>query len=493
MNPVYKNIPSKSILCSDEVSGEGPLFSRKYLYDGANLPSLESPTLVELEDSINLMHKCHLDATWRDTTSSNKVQIIRKSADLLESNASIFATYDAIETGRSFKSLLNDSIPKAVQTIRWFCSAFEVLRQHSYETGNSTDIAYTKNISYGICLCILPWNDPLVLFAWKVIPALLMGNPVIVKPSEYSSGSALLYAKLLYQSGLPKNALSVVVGRDSVTFEYLVTSVKIPVVSMTGSTKTALYIQQLVANAGVLKKLNFECGGKSPFLISNQNSLVNIEKACQVLVKNMFYNQGQICSAPSLLICDSTISQKVIDLILHYAKSWIPGDPFSDENKVGTMCIESSVKSLKEYIDNARSLGAKVLQLDFGQKSNQLVSLPPTILLVDKSLYLNNKSLRQELFGPILTVVVSSSFEEMIELGNSSEYGLASALWSESLREIQRASLNLEAGVLHINSYGDDGLGIPFGGIKNSGDAKEKSIETFEQFSYSKTIYISIN
>ena len=487
----YKSFPSKSLLCSTSISGSGTYYPRHYLYGGIDLPPLQSPSLDELDICIDEMHQFHLDASWRNLAGLEKINIIRKSAKLLEANASKFATYDAAETGRSYQSLVKDSYPKAVATIRWFCSAFEVARQNSYNTGNIVDIAYTKRVPYGTCLCILPWNDPLVLFAWKVIPALLLGNPVIVKPSEYSSSSALAYAHLLYESGLPKQALSIVVGRDTNIFNKMITSEKVPAISMTGSTKTALYIQSTLSEAGLLKKLNFECGGKSPFLLSSKNSSESIDKACRTLVSNMFYNQGQICSAPSLLICDYQLVDKAISLILLYSKNYIPGDPFSQTNKVGTMCISNSVNYLRDFLEKARSVGATIFQQQYTKDSHQTFSIPPTILVADKHTYLNNQFLRQELFGPILTLVPASSFAEMIDIGNSSQYGLASSVWTESLEEIQQASLELSAGVLHVNSYGADGLGIPFGGIKNSGEAKEKSLESFDQFSYSKTIYIS--
>lgn len=484
-------IPSKSLLCSKEVSGDGLIFKRKYLYSDANLPPLQSPTLSEIQQCVSEMNVFHSKSSWNDLPRSHKLQIIRKSADVLSQRASLFAELDAIETGRSYQSLLNDSIPKAIETIRWFCSALEVTRQSAYETGNNSDIAYSKRIPYGICLSILPWNDPMVLFAWKVIPALLLGNSVIVKPSEYSSGSALAYAQILFECGLPKKALSVVVGRDSGVFEYLVSAPEISVVSMTGSTKTALYIQNIVSKSGILKKLNFECGGKSPFLISKFNSPKNLNKACKVLVDNMFYNQGQICSAPSVLTCEKSDLDTALTLVLDFAQAYVPGNPLSDVDSVGTMCIQKSVQALKSFINQARFVGAKVLQLSYLQHSNKHVSIPPTILIVEKELYFKHDFLRQELFGPILTIVAAANFDEMIEVANSSDYGLASSLWSESLGEIQKASSQVEAGILHINCYGVDSVGIPFGGIKNSGEAKEKSLETFDQFSYCKTIYLA--
>lgn len=486
----FASLPSKSILCGELIKVPSSLFHRKFLYGGVELPPLESPNQEDLDQALYKMDAYFCNGAWRRMPRSDKVNIILAAAKSLERHAEIAAFYDSVETGRSFSSLINDSIPKAIQTIQWFCAAIQVTFQKSFDVETSLSLSFSKRLPYGLCLCILPWNDPLVLFAWKVIPALLSGNSVIVKPSERSSSSALFFASLLYEAGLPFETLSIVVGKDSSLLQSMVTNPLIPVISMTGSTRTALAIQHVASQSGHLKKLSFECGGKSPFLVTSHNSKASLLKACQVIVDNMFYNQGQICSAPSLLICEDSVSVYMFETIYDMCIRFLPGDPLDEENIVGTMCDPDSVLRIYTFLERVKSLDIRVLQVSVDDPKLRSCAIPPTILLMNKDIYTQNDFLHQELFGPVLTIVTADTYQEMLDLSNSSSYGLASALWSESLEEVQIAIYELQAGLMHVNSYGQDEIGIPFGGIKDSGDAKEKCLEAFDQFCYSKTVYI---
>ena len=494
MNSDINDIPHKSLICGEYITSSGSHYCKKYLYQNISLPPLESPSCSDLENNIKHLHDAFKDRTWLDITAKKRVEIILRAASRLESLACQAAYYDAIESGRSLNSLIKDSIPKAVETIRWFCSALLCKYNKVYQSPDYTfDYAYTSDLPAGICLCILPWNDPLVLFAWKVIPALLMGNCVIVKPSEYSSGSALMFTKILIESGVPSNVISVIVGRNEEIFRSLILSPHIPIISMTGSTKTALYIQHTSSESEYLKKLNFECGGKSAFLITKNNSEISLIKGLKVVAENIYYNQGQICSAPSLLLCHVDHYKNALNQLKLLLQEYSPSDPLDKSTNIGTMCNESSVKRIQLFLQSATEIGGTVYQGALDDPKLINCALPPTLLILKKADYLKYSFLQQELFGPVLTVIFLETIEDMVAIANSSNYGLASSIWSESIHDVQFSSYHLNAGIVHVNSYGKDSVGLPFGGILNSGDAKEKCIETFDQFSYKKLVYTHLS
>jgi len=486
----FADFPHKSILSGKEISSFGSTFSREYLYGRQKLPDLWSPTVDQVNSDIESLSCCLEDGSWRQLCVADKRSIIEKAITYLEESVQEVSTYDCLETGRSLYSLQNHSLPKAVQTMRWFCSAIEHDHLAAFADNTSCDYALSFRHPYGICLCILPWNDPLVLFSWKVIPALLLGNSVIVKPSEYSSASALFFSKLLIKSGLPPSALSVIVGRDLNVLNHLVSHKHVKSISMTGSTKTALAIQNTASGSGYLKKLSFECGGKSPFVVTSSNSKTSLRKACSVIAENIFFNQGQICSASSLLVLPKEFVVFFRETLTHLMQQYLPQNPLSGlVNSVGTMCIRESIPRIEEFLSRARSVGCEIIQSELNDDKLYGCSMPPTLLLVDSYTYLSHPFLSQELFGPVLTIVHVDDDLDAIKIANSSDYGLAAAVWSESYAEVNYFTHHIEAGIVHINSYGMDGIGIPFGGIKNSGEAKEKCLEAFDQFSYKKIVY----
>jgi acyl-CoA reductase-like NAD-dependent aldehyde dehydrogenase len=486
----FSEIPHRTMLNGSFIEHGGALFERAYLFEDIPLPPLLSPSLPDLRSNISELHYSFVQGIWNDKTKQDKISVIRSAVDDIRNSLDLLSFYDSVESGRSKHSLLRDSYPKALETIDWFCASFLTLTGSSYQSQSSSSIGFLSREPHGVCVCFLPWNDPLVLFAWKVIPALLLGNSVIVKPSEYATASILAFCKALIKAGVPSNVLSVVVGRDQQIFKELCSNELVRCISLTGSTSTALTIQRLVSESGTLKKLSFECGGKSPFLLLSSNSQESLKKACEVIAKNMFYNQGQICSAPSVLACISDHSGNIQLLLKQYWAKYFPQDPLLSGAEVGTLCIPGAAKRIRDFIDRVEEFGIKVVQLPGDIKRFRDCAIPPTLIVVSASVYLSNRWLHEEIFGPVLTIVEGESLDDLITVANASPYGLAAGVWSESIHDAMHASKCIQSGVVHINSYGDDPVGMPFGGIKNSGEAKEKCNGSFDQFSYQKLIYM---
>lgn len=474
---------------------KGQSHSRQYSFDGSPLPDLIATSEEGAARAIENSHSSFQRGLWRESTIEQRSSIIIQATHALSARSAEAAYLDALETGRSFFSLLNHSLPKAVKTALWFCNSASNFGASSYKATTSHNLAFDSITPFGSVLCILPWNDPLVLFCWKVIPALLMGNSVIVKPSEYSTGSALLFTDLLHSAGVPRDVLQVVVGRDVLALNLLITDQRVRAISMTGSSETAKYIQKHSSN--FLRKLNFECGGKSPFIVPDKLSASELHRCAEVLTRNMFYNQGQICSAPSLLIVNSHVFSELIPLIKELSGSFLPGNPLATNQIVGQMCTDSVLAKTESTLQAARQCQLEVWThsgLSESEHTSGKRSHPPSIIHCKSyTEYINNDFLHQEVFGPLLTVVVSNSFEEMIAIANLSAFGLASSVWSSNINTLLYLSDLIDSGIVHFNTWGDDDIGIPFGGVKESGQAREKCLESFSQFSYKKAIHIAVN
>jgi acyl-CoA reductase-like NAD-dependent aldehyde dehydrogenase len=474
---------------------QGQSLPRNYSFDGSSLPDLTATSEEGAEVAIEKAYSSFRCGKWKNCSIQQRVKIISRAVKSLQERSAEAAYLDALETGRSFFSLVNHSLPKAVQTALWFCNTATNTNGNFYQSQSSQNIAFDSSTAYGVVLCILPWNDPLVLFCWKVIPALLLGNSVIVKPSEYSTGSALLFAELLHNAGVPREVLQVVVGRDTKAFNLLIDDSRVRSIAMTGSSETAKYIQK--HSSSFLKKLNFECGGKSAFIIPDKLDESELNRCAEVLVRNMFYNQGQICSAPSLLVVNSSVFSQLSPIIKRLAASYLPGNPFSSGQMVGQICTDAVLLRTKTTLLTARDRGLEVWShpglsnsdIQYGEKSH-----PPSFITCQNlSEYLGHTFLHQEVFGPVLTVVISNSYDEMIDIANHSPFGLASAVWSSNINTLSYFTSRIDSGIVHLNTWGDDDIGIPFGGTKDSGEAREKCLETFNQFSYKKTIHISLD
>lgn len=480
---------------SNDSLPKGQSCPRHYSFDGSPLPCLTATSEEGVAVAIEKSHASFLSGQWKECSVQQRVSVISTAVKLLQIRSTEAAYLDTLETGRSFFSSVNHSLPKAVQTALWFCNSISNINGNFYQSQRSQNIAFDSITPYGCVLCILPWNDPLVLFCWKVIPALLLGNSVIVKPSEYSTGSALLFTELLHTAGVPKDVLQVVVGRDTNAFNLLISDQRVRSISMTGSSETAKYIQK--HSCSFLRKLNFECGGKSPFIVPDDLTDAELTKCAETLVHNMFYNQGQICSAPSLLVINSLAFNKIFPIIKQLSALFLPGNPFGLGQMVGQICTDTVFLRTKSTILSARDShldvwthpGSSICDPEPGKQSH-----PPTLIICKNySEYLVHPFLHQEVFGPVLTVVISNSYEEMINIANYSSYGLASAVWSSNINTLLYISSRIDSGIVHLNTWGDDDIGIPFGGVKDSGEAREKCLDTFYQFSYKKAVHLGLN
>ena len=315
--------------------------------DGRDISGLSACNGKDIDVAVEGALESYSSRVWVDLVPIEKQKIILKLADLIERNIEELALLDTLETGRSLRNYYYDSIPKAVKTIRWFANAIDKIYDQAVPPRKNSFATVTRE-SLGVVGIITPWNDPLVVAFWKITPALLMGNSVVVKPAEQSSFSILKVAKLALDAGIPSGVLSVVPGYGDEAGKALALHNDVRGIFFTGSSFVGKKILQYSGQSN-MKKVGLECGGKSPFIVSEKCN--ELEKASKVLAKNIFYNQGQICSASSRLIIHKNIKDKFLSLLVEESRKYIPKNPLSLESEVGAVISQKQKKKIEEYID----------------------------------------------------------------------------------------------------------------------------------------------
>jgi len=455
--------------------------------DGRDLSGLSACQQEDIDIAVHAAKKSFDSKIWSDTALREKKEVIFRLADLLEKNKEELSLLDTVETGRAYKNFYYDSIPKAIETLRYFAECIDKCYDLSISPSPDASAIISRE-PLGVVGIITPWNDPMVVSMWKVAPALLMGNSVVIKPAEQSSFSILLVARLAKEAGLPDGVLNVVTGTGEIAGRALAIHHDVAGIFFTGSSEVGKNILQYSGQSN-MKKVGLECGGKSPYLVSkNCNDLYT---AAKVLAKNMFYNQGQICSAPSRAIIDKSILEKFVKLLLVEIEKYVPNDPYDADSNVGCVISEQQKDRIQHYINIGQETGAKMYEASAPADMNKMSQyITPTIFVTDDY---RSVIAQEEIFGPVLVVISTPSMTAAVDIANQSRYGLAASIWTNDLDEAHWVSRALQAGIVHINSYGDDDNSVPFGGIKESGIGKDKSIYAFDEYSYLKTTWTHHN
>ena len=328
----------------------------------------------------------------------------------------------------------------------------------------------------GVVAAILPWNFPLLMLAWKIGPALASGCSVIVKPAEQTSLTALRVAELAAEAGIPRGVLQVLPGAGPIVGEKLGRHADVDMVSFTGSTETGRLFLKYSSESN-LKKTVLECGGKNPAVVFNDAE--NLDLIAEHIVNGAFWNMGENCSAISRLIVHKDIKSVLLKKIVDRLRDWKTGDPLDPQNHLGALIDKEHCKKVSSYLSEGAVIGGEI----------DGCYIAPTIYETTT----DDKKAKDEIFGPILSVLEVQTNEEAISLANKTEYGLTASIFSANTRNALRAARDLKAGTVTVNSYGEGDISTPFGGYKQSGfGGRDNGIHAHEQYCEVKTIWIDL-
>jgi gamma-glutamyl-gamma-aminobutyraldehyde dehydrogenase/4-guanidinobutyraldehyde dehydrogenase/NAD-dependent aldehyde dehydrogenase len=451
-------------------------------------------TLVQIADcgteDVNLAvgsaRKAFESGVWKDRSPSERKEVLLRFADLLDANLEELALLETLETGKPIKDSRTVDIPKSANMIRWYAEAIDKQYDEVAPTG-STTLSYVTREPLGVVGAVVPWNFPLYLAAYKLGPALATGNSIVVKPAEQSSLTTLRAAELAVEAGLPKGVFNVVTGTGPETGKALGLHMDVDVIAFTGSPQIARAFL-VYAGQSNMKKVQLEAGGKSPNIIMADTT--DLDRAATQAAWGIFYNQGQVCSAGSRLLVERPIHDDFIAKVVEITKTMVVGDPLNPETQIGALIDANHLSCVMEYFSLGQKEGA-TLALG-GHRTLEDTGgafFEPTIFADVRN---DMRIAQEEIFGPVLSVINFNGLEEAIQIANDSDYGLGAAIWSSSIDTALSAANRLRAGQVWVNNFDGSDLSVPWGGFKQSGTGRDKSLHAFDEYTGLKATWVEL-
>ncbi len=425
---------------------------------------------------------------WRDMDVQVRSDMILKIADAIEAEKDVFAKLDCLDLGKPLREAEAD-VDDAIHCFRYYAGAMKTPCGGYYEVneGFGKMHTYTIHEPVGVCGLITPWNYPLLMGVWKLAPALAAGNSVVFKPSSNCVLSSVHLFEIFEKVGLPKGCANLVLGPGSVVGNTLAESEDVDMITFTGSTEVGQSIMR--AAAGNIKKIGLELGGKSPNVIFAD---ADLDGAVEWAMIGIFLNQGEVCAAGSRIIIEKSIKDRFLEKLIKKTKAMTIGDPMKNPD-IGPLVTEGHMKKVLDYIDKGVAEGAKLVcggkRYTEGECANGYYVLPTIFDGCTSDMTI----VKEEIFGPVVTIQTFETEQEAIDLANETEYGLAGAVFTTDGARALRVIKEIRAGITWINCYNPTYNEAPWGGYKRSGIGRELGIHGLEEYQEVKQININLN
>lgn len=423
---------------------------------------------------------------WSAQSPSERKRCLLKWAQLIEQNRAELALLETLDMGKPINDAWSIDVPEAADAIAWNAEAIDKIYGEVAPTQSDTLALITRE-PLGVVGAIVPWNFPMTMACWKLGPALAAGNSVILKPSEKSPLSAIRLAQLAVAAGLPAGVFNVIPGFGSEAGQPLAEHPEVDGLAFTGSTAVGKHLLAVGATSN-MKRTFVECGGKSANIVFDD--CVDLDQVAQAATMAAFFNQGEVCSAGSRLLVQENIAEQFIDSVIKASQSIIVGNPLDPQTQLGAIVDSAQLDSIKGYIELGQNEGA---HLRWGGQQIQVDSqgyyLKPAIFdRVTPQMTIN----QEEIFGPVLCCQTFATDAEAVSLANNSQYGLGAGIWSSNLSRCHRLAQQLRSGSVWVNCYDQGDMTVPFGGYKQSGTGRDKSLHAFDKYTELKTTWIAL-
>jgi gamma-glutamyl-gamma-aminobutyraldehyde dehydrogenase len=425
---------------------------------------------------------------WSRMAPRQRMEVMYQWCALIDAHAEELALLETLDMGKPITDVINLDLPAVIDTIRFMAECIDKMEGSVTNTASEV-MHFVLREPFGVVAAISPWNYPLLMAAWKVAPALAAGNTVVLKPAEQSPLSALRFAQLFEEAGGPAGVFNVINGPGEITGKALALHNDVAKISFTGSTEVGKLMLQYAGQSN-MKRVSLECGGKSPQIFMADTA--NLDRAATVAVNGIFSNMGEVCSAGSRLLVDRRIYEQFIDRFVAIGRNaFTPGDPLDPSTNMGPLVTSEAQQRVMKLIERGRQEGA---QLRFG---GDVPSGLEQGAYVNPTLFTNVNSrmtvAREEIFGPVASVIPFDGIEQAIEIANDTIYGLAAGVWTRDLNTAHRLIREIEAGVISVNCYDEGDMTQPFGGYKQSGNARDKCFDSLLSYTQTKSAWIRLD
>ncbi|MGW2700321.1 aldehyde dehydrogenase [Streptomyces sp. NPDC001340] len=480
------DLPALHHIDGTDEPGGGATFAVVSPRDGQTLTEVADARQAEVDHAVAAARRAFDAGPWPRLAPAERGRVLLRIAELLEEQREKLALTVTLEMGKPISDAYAVELRAAINTFRWYGQLADKLTDESPHTAPDALALVTREPA-GVVGAVVPWNFPLTLASWKVAPALAAGCTVVLKPSESSPLSALLLGRIGTEAGLPPGVLNVVTGDGPTAGRAIGLHPDVDVLAFTGSTAVGRHFLRYSADSN-LKRVWLELGGKSPNIILPDAP--DLDRAAATAAWGIFFNQGEMCTAPSRLLVHSSIAERVTEAVVRRARELRVGDPLDPATEMGALVGEAH---LDRVLDHVTTAGAEGARLRIGGARTLAETggsyLSPTVF---DRVAPGMRLAREEIFGPVLSVLTFDDLDEAVRLANATEYGLAAGLWTSDLSTAHRVSRALKAGTVWVNCYEEGDLTVPFGGMKQSGNGRDKSAHALEKYTELKTTWIQL-
>lgn len=460
----------------------GKTFTTTNPATGATLTQIAACGEADVDFAVGKARDAFEDGRWSRLHPGERKEVLLRLAKLMQRNSHELAVLESIDSGKPIYDCENVDIPEAIHCLKWHAELIDKIYDQVAPPSDN-HIAMILREPVGVVGLVLPWNFPLLMLAWKIGPALASGCSVVVKPAAETTLTALRVAELASDAGLPAGVLNIVTGSGSEVGEPLGRHPDVDMVSFTGSTVTGRRFLHYSADSN-LKEVVLELGGKNPCIVLDDAE--NLDAVAAHVVQGAFWNMGENCSAASRLIVQAGIKADLLDRVKAHAREWNLGTPLDPSIRVGALVSKAHFDKVASYLDTAKSADVVL-----GGQTENGTHVQPTIVEVPGN---DHPLAREEIFGPVLTVIEVQSFEEAIRVANDTEYGLAASIFTANAKRALRGARMLRAGTVTVNSFGEGDITTPFGGYKQSGfGGRDNGIHAHDQYTQLKTIWLDLS
>jgi 4-guanidinobutyraldehyde dehydrogenase / NAD-dependent aldehyde dehydrogenase len=453
---------------------------------GETLAAVAACDADDVDRAVRGARRAFESGVWSRSAPKERKRVLRRLAELLDEHRDELATLETLDTGKPIRDSRRVDLPLAAECIAYYGEAVDKVYDEIAPTDPSKVVMIVRE-PVGVVGAVVPWNFPLMMAAWKVGPALAAGNSVVLKPAEQSPLSALRLGELAAEAGIPDGVLQVLPGFGETAGQAIGRHMDVDLVAFTGSTEVGKYFLRYSGESN-MKRLALECGGKSPHIVMPDCG--DLDAAAQAVAWGIFYNQGEVCNAGSRLLVHESLKDDLLERVVKVSESIQPGDPLDPKTKMGALVDETQLDRVLGYIESGREEGAR-LHLGGGRARTDTGGyfVEPTIFDAVSN---DMRIAREEIFGPVLSAISFTDESEAVQIANDTVYGLAAGVWTNDVSRAHRLARAIRAGVVWVNCFDTGDISSPFGGFKQSGFGRDKSLHALEKYSDLKAIWIHV-
>ncbi|MEU6886085.1 aldehyde dehydrogenase [Streptomyces viridosporus] len=467
-------------------AADGATFDRISPRDGRRITSVAEGGAVDVDRAVASARKAFESGVWSHLAPRKRREVLQRLARLVEEHAEELALLESVDMGKPYRDALAVDIRVTLQALYFYAEAVDKFSDEVVPTDRDTLATVTRE-PLGVVGAVVPWNFPLMMAMWKIAPALATGNSLVLKPAEQSPLTALRFAELATEAGVPDGVLNVVPGFGPTAGAALGRHGDVDAITFTGSGPVGRLFLTYAAESN-LKEVSLELGGKSPHVV--MEDAPDLRTVARYVASGIFFNQGEACSAGSRLLVHRGIKDELLELVLEESRRTVVGDPLDPRTDIGALVEHRHLERVLGYVNGAVEEGARlVLGGNRVLEETGGYYVEPTVFEAGPRM----RVAREEVFGPVLSVMTFDDADEAVRLANDTDYGLAAAVWSKDLSTAHRLARAIRAGTVWVNNYDESDITVPFSGYRQSGfGAPDKSLHALEKYTQLKTTWIKL-